>query len=31
VDTYMRVSVKYRYSIRIRYGYVSILEYPGFI
>jgi hypothetical protein len=31
VDTYPQVSVEYRYPIHIRYGYVSVLEYPGFI
>jgi hypothetical protein len=31
VDTYPRVFVEYRYLIRIQYGYVSVLEYPGFI
>lgn len=31
MGAYPRVSVEYRYPIRIRYGYVSVLEYPGFI
>ena len=31
MGTYPRVSAEYRYPIHIRYGHVSILEYPSFI
>jgi len=31
MGTYPRVFVEYRYSIRVRYDYVSVLEYSRFI
>ena len=31
MGAYPRVSVEYRYLIRIQYGYVSVLEYQCFI